>query len=64
MSTILCITFIACLSWASLDLPKFGTETSPLQTHLTEYYIEPPPAEFYDKNVRKNKVYIDKNMQT
>jgi len=40
MSSILCITFIACLSWASLDLPEFGTETSPLQTHLTEYYLE------------------------
>lgn len=40
MSSILCITFIICLSWASLDLPEFGTETSPLQTHLTEYYLE------------------------
>ncbi|MDP4709531.1 MAG: DUF4040 domain-containing protein [Rickettsiaceae bacterium] len=40
MSSILCITFIACLSWASLDLPEFGTESSPLQQHLTKYYIE------------------------
>jgi len=40
LSTILCIIFIACLTWASLDLPKFGTADSPLQTHLTEYYLE------------------------
>ena len=26
--------------------------------------LEPPPAEFYDKNVRKNKDYRDKNMQS
>lgn len=37
---ILCIFFIASLSWASLDLPQFGTTDSPLQTHLTNYYIE------------------------
>jgi multicomponent Na+:H+ antiporter subunit B len=40
MSAILCITFIACLSWASLDLPEFGAENSPLQQHLTGYYLE------------------------
>jgi multicomponent Na+:H+ antiporter subunit B len=40
MSSLLCITFIVCLSWASLDLPEFGAENSPLQQHLTSYYIE------------------------
>ncbi len=40
LSTILCIIFIICLCWASLDLPKFGNENSPMQTHLTKYYIE------------------------
>jgi multicomponent Na+:H+ antiporter subunit B len=40
MSAILCIIFIICLSWASLDLPEFGAENSPLQQHLTSYYIE------------------------
>lgn len=40
LATILCIVFIACLSWASMDLPYFGSKESPLQTHLTEYYIE------------------------
>jgi multicomponent Na+:H+ antiporter subunit B len=36
----LCLIFIATLTWASLDLPSFGQEDSPLQTHLTKYYIE------------------------
>jgi multicomponent Na+:H+ antiporter subunit B len=36
----LCFIFIAVLSWASLDLPAFGTENSSVQTHLTKYYIE------------------------
>jgi len=40
MSAILCIIFIACLSWASLDLPEFGADNSPLQEHLTGYYLE------------------------
>ncbi len=40
LATLLCITLVACLSWASLDLPQFGTEDSPLQTHLTKYYLE------------------------
>ena len=40
LSAILCIIFIACLTWASLDLPKFGVTDSPLQTHLTAYYLE------------------------
>lgn len=39
MATLLCIMFIACLSWASLDLPQFGTTNSPLQVNLTDYYI-------------------------
>lgn len=36
----LCLIFIATLTWASLDLPLFGQEDSPMQTHLTKYYIE------------------------
>jgi multicomponent Na+:H+ antiporter subunit B len=40
LSGILCIIFIATLSWASLDLPEFGFNDSPLQTHLTEYYVK------------------------
>jgi len=40
LATLLCIMLLACLSWASLDLPQFGTEDSPLQTHLTKYYVE------------------------
>jgi len=40
MSAILCIIFIVCLSWASLDLPEFGADNSPLQEHLTGYYLE------------------------
>ncbi len=39
-ATILCIVFMACLSWTSMDLPHFGSKESPLQTHLTEYYVE------------------------
>ena len=37
---ILCGIFVACLSWAALDLPMFGAENSPLQSHLTKYYVE------------------------
>jgi len=37
---ILCSVFVACLSWAALDLPTFGAEDSPLQSHLTKYYVE------------------------
>lgn len=39
-ASILCSTFIICLSWAALDLPTFGSGDSPLQNHLTKYYIE------------------------
>jgi len=39
-ASILCLVFIVTLSWASFDLPLFGTEDSPLQTHLTKYYLE------------------------
>jgi multicomponent Na+:H+ antiporter subunit B len=37
---ILCTLFVGCLSWAAIDLPDFGSEDSPLQNHLTKYYIE------------------------
>ncbi len=40
LASILCIIFIAALSWASFDLAPFGAENSPLQTHLTQYYLE------------------------
>ena len=40
LSAILCIILITCLTWASLDLPKFGVADSPLQTNLTAYYLE------------------------
>lgn len=39
-STLLCIALVSCLTWASLDLPEFGSENSALQSHLTNYYIE------------------------
>lgn len=39
-ASILCSTFIICLSWAALDLPAFGAGDSPLQNHLTKYYVE------------------------
>jgi len=40
LAYILCSAFIVCLSWAALDIPEFGTNDSPLQTHLTKYYVE------------------------
>lgn len=39
-ASILCGAFIICLSWAALDIPEFGASDSPLQTHLTKYYVE------------------------
>ncbi len=39
-ATILCIVFMACLSWAGMNFPHFGSKESPLQIHLTEYYVE------------------------
>ncbi len=39
-ATILCSVFVICLSWAALDLPLFGAPDSPLQSHLTKYYVE------------------------
>lgn len=40
LSGILCLILVATLSWASLDLPEFGATDSPLQLHLTKYYVE------------------------
>lgn len=37
---ILCLILIGFLVFAGLDLPLYGKEDSPLQTHLTKYYIE------------------------
>lgn len=39
-ASILCSVFVICLSWAALDIPEFGSNDSPLQTHLTKYYVE------------------------
>lgn len=40
LSTILCLIFVVCFAWAGQDLPTFGSAETPLQTHLTKYYIE------------------------
>ncbi len=39
-SSIICIIFIVVLTVAGLDLPEYGAIDSPLQNHLTKYYIE------------------------
>lgn len=39
-SSIICLIFIIVLSYAGFDLPEYGAENSPLQNHLTKYYIE------------------------
>ena len=36
----LCFTFILFLAFASLDLPLYGEANSPVQSHLTKYYLE------------------------
>jgi len=40
LAALLCKILIACLGLASLDLPEYGDENSPMQTHLTNYYLE------------------------
>ncbi len=37
---ILCLIFIIILSYVSLDFAKFGSISSPVQDHLTKYYIQ------------------------
>lgn len=40
LASVLCLIFIGVLSWACLDLPAYGKQDTPLQLHLTQYYIE------------------------
>ena len=40
LASIICSTLVVVLCWASLDLPIFGQQDTPLQNHLTKYYIE------------------------
>ena len=40
ISSILCLLFIIILTWAGLDLVEYGSNDSPLQTHVSKYYIE------------------------
>jgi multicomponent Na+:H+ antiporter subunit B len=37
---ILCGLFVIILTWASQDLPEFGRSDSPIQTHISKYYIQ------------------------
>lgn len=39
-SSVICLIFIIVLSYAGLNLPEYGSANSPLQNHLTKYYIE------------------------
>jgi multicomponent Na+:H+ antiporter subunit B len=39
-AAILCCVLVSVLSLATLDIATFGSENSPIQTHLTKYYIE------------------------
>lgn len=39
-SIIICIVFILTLTYVGLDLPLYGAANSPLQTHVSQYYIE------------------------
>lgn len=40
LASIICLVFLAALVWAGLDLPQFGDPDSPLQQHVTKYYVE------------------------
>lgn len=39
LASILCLILISFLVFAGLDLPLYGTSDSPLQSHLTKYYL-------------------------
>lgn len=39
-ASIVCLILIAILIPTCLDLPEFGSSSSPVQTHLTKYYLE------------------------
>lgn len=40
LAAILCLIFIAFLTFASLDLPKFGAPITPVNKHVSEYYLK------------------------
>ncbi len=40
IATPLCFLFIAIMSWASFELPPYGSLNSPLQDNLSRYYTE------------------------
>lgn len=40
LSSILCLSFILILGWVSLDFAEFGSISTPVQEHLTKYYIQ------------------------
>ena len=40
LSMILCLSFIMVLTWAGFDLVEYGNSDSPLQKHVSKYYIE------------------------
>ena len=40
LAIILCTALVILLSWASLDLPIFGSDDSRVQSYLTKYYLE------------------------
>lgn len=39
-ASLICLLFVATLTYMGLELPSYGDENAPLQTHLTRYYIE------------------------
>lgn len=39
-ASILCIIFISILAWVTIDFAEFGSSSSPVQDHLTSYYIQ------------------------
>jgi len=39
-ASLICLLFVATLTYMGLELPSYGDENTPLQTHLTRYYIE------------------------
>lgn len=40
LASLICLLFTMILIWAATDLPEFGKADSPLQQHVTKYYIE------------------------
>lgn len=37
---IICVAFVSILTWSSIDLPEFGSGNTPLQLHVSKYYVE------------------------